>query len=286
MTERRFACTQCGQCCNRPPEVELGETADLADVFAWQLIFRLYSLPQSLAGYVSPKQSREQAGVEYYESKRLLSAFAAHSYNAKAQVYGQVEERTFYLSISALALDPGLGTCPALADKRCSIYERRPLSCRSVPLHYSRGEAFGVGDLDAFTGYPGNQCDTGQTAPLVLRDGQVVDPALASARSAARTQAEADKRWKHAIFRAMKSSTAGLPSLTQVEQQAPFGVTVVPMTAAWLVAQQAGLLEREQVAGLIERQVAVLDRMAHLPGLSIDTQRSLATLRSACAAAL
>lgn len=286
MTERRFACTQCGNCCNRPPEVELGEAAALADVFAWQLLFRLYSLPQSLAGYVSPDQSREQAGIEYYESKRLLSAFAAYSYNAKAQVYNQVEERTFYLSISALALDPGLGSCLALADQRCSIYERRPISCRSVPLHYSRGEAFGATDLDAFTAFPGNLCETGASAPVVWQDGRVVDSALASARNAAQTQAEADKRWKHAIFRAMKSNAAGLPSLTKVEQQAPFGVTVVPMTAAWLVAEQAGLLDREQVAGLIERQVAVLDRMAHMPGLSIDVLRSVADLRRACAAVL
>ena len=41
---RHFACTQCGKCCDRAPEVELGEAAALADVFVWQLLFRLYSL--------------------------------------------------------------------------------------------------------------------------------------------------------------------------------------------------------------------------------------------------
>ena len=46
MAERRFACTQCGQCCNRPPEVELGEAAALADVFVLRLLMRIYSLPR------------------------------------------------------------------------------------------------------------------------------------------------------------------------------------------------------------------------------------------------
>lgn len=284
MNERRFACTQCGHCCNRPPEVELGETAALADTFAWQLMFRLYSLPQNLAGYLSPKQSREQAGVEYYESKRLLSHFAAHSYNAKAKVYDEVEDRTFYLSISALALDPANGSCGALADNRCSIYDRRPLSCRSVPLHYSRGEAFGPGDLDAFTGHAANLCDTGPEAPLVMQGGRVVDPAIAAARSAAHDQADADKRWKQAIFKAMKSNSAGLPNMRQVEQQAPFGVLTVPMRSAWTVAVQAGLLEQSRMAELIDAQVTVLDRMAHLPGLSLDVQRTIADLRRACSA--
>ena len=48
-TTRRFSCTQCGKCCNRSPEVQLSEAAALADVFAFSLMFRLYSLPQQLS---------------------------------------------------------------------------------------------------------------------------------------------------------------------------------------------------------------------------------------------
>ena len=42
---RRFACTVCGSCCNRGPEMELGEAATLADRFILSLLFKVHSLP-------------------------------------------------------------------------------------------------------------------------------------------------------------------------------------------------------------------------------------------------
>ena len=50
---RRFACTQCGACCNRSPEVELSEAAALADLFVFRLMFRIYERPRAFAGYLA-----------------------------------------------------------------------------------------------------------------------------------------------------------------------------------------------------------------------------------------
>ena len=43
--DRHFACTACGKCCTRGPEMELSEATRLADVFITRLMFKLHRLP-------------------------------------------------------------------------------------------------------------------------------------------------------------------------------------------------------------------------------------------------
>src|SRR5438128_2583810 len=85
MQERRFACTQCGKCCNRSPEVELSEAAPLSDVFVFRLMFRLYWLPRHLADYRERGESTATAEAAFYQKKRLLAAFAAHKASARSR---------------------------------------------------------------------------------------------------------------------------------------------------------------------------------------------------------
>ena len=66
----------------------------------------------------------------------------------------------------ALTVDTGTGTCSALSENRCSIYERRPLACRTAPLHYARAEASAGNCLDEFVRTPGYRCDTNESAPV------------------------------------------------------------------------------------------------------------------------
>lgn len=280
LSARRFACTQCGRCCNRPPEVELGEAAALADVFAWQVLFRLYSLPRNPQPQL-PSQSREQAAAEFYETRRLLTRFAAHTFEGKALVAGVRQPRSFYLTISALAFDPGLGNCPMLSNARCSIYPRRPLSCRSVPLHYSRPLAAAPRDLDAFVATPGFACATGPDAAVILRQGQIVDAELAAAHLAAADRADADRPWKKAIVKAMKAGSADLPSLAQIEQHAATGALTVPMRSAWKVAVKAGLYPANQAQDALAAQASLLEHMARQPGLPLQKLQEIAELRRA-----
>ena len=73
---RRFACTQCGKCCNRSPEVELSEAAALADVFVFRLMFRLYFLPRRLGDYLRTAGGPAATAEVFYQRKRLLGAYA------------------------------------------------------------------------------------------------------------------------------------------------------------------------------------------------------------------
>ena len=271
---RRFACTQCGACCNRAPELELGEAAALADVFVLRLMLRIYSLPRSLADYLTDLP-RDQATVEFYEAKRLLSQFSATSWPIKAQRGSAAIEYVQYLSLSVLPLDLGLGACPALDGTKCSIYERRPLSCRSVPLHYSRPAAAAAHDLDAFIATPGYRCETGPDAALVIADGAITDPPTLAARAAAFLRAEADQRWKSALVRAMKAGQHGLPTPRQVEAQASRGALTASMLPAWRVAEVAGLLSRAEADQLLSRQCHLIERELQRAHLTSDAAATL-----------
>jgi|tagenome__1003787_1003787.scaffolds.fasta_scaffold20858114_2 Fe-S-cluster containining protein len=255
----RFACTQCGKCCNRSPEVELSEAAALADVFVFRLMFRLYSLPRTFESGRSPSENAET----FYQKKRLLAAHAARQYPEKIMRDGRRVEHTEYLMISALALDTRLGACAALSDGRCSIYDRRPLGCRTVPFHYSRADALAERDLDAFVATPGYACDTGEGAPVVLADGRIVDRLTLQTRAEALTLAGLDLPWKQAIVRRMKSSPSTesvLPSLDEVKANAAFGAMTTSMRAGWQIAAEAGLIGRELLAALVAQQLATIDR--------------------------
>ena len=284
--ERRFACTQCGKCCDRSPELELGEAAGLADQFVFQLLFRLYRWPRSAADYVHSGVPREQANAEFYETKRLLGAFAAHSYSAKVRHGDKVTEQHCFLTISALTLDSGTGACSALSEGRCGIYARRPLACRSVPLHYSRGAAFAQQDLDAFVIRPGYGCDSGPLAPLLLQDGTIADPAVLAARSTALEQAAADRRWKAAIIKAMKAGDPNLPSLREIEANAGRGAMTTSMRAGWQLAQAAGLIDGAALRALIEAQAAVIERQLAQPALAAPARQTLSELQREYAQAL
>lgn len=284
--ERRFACTQCGKCCDRSPELELGEAAGLADQFVFQLLFRRYRWPRYVADYQHASVPRDQAQAQFFESKRLLKAFAAHSYAAKFQQEDKVTEQFCYLTISALTLDCGQSACSALNEGRCSIYERRPLACRSVPLHYSRGEAFAEHDLAAFLATPGYACASGPDAPVLLAQGRIADLAMLAARGEALERAIADRRWKIAIVKAMKAGDRNLPSLQDVEANAGRGAMTTSMRVGWQIACTAGLIDPAVLRALIEAQAAAIERQLARPALAAPARQTLTEMRHEYARAL
>jgi Fe-S-cluster containining protein len=233
---RRFACMQCGKCCDRSPEVELSEAAALSDVFVFRLMFRLYSMPHAPSG-----DARDRAEL-FYEKRRLLSAHAARTYTKRVMREGKPIERIQYLMISALALQTRPGACAALKANRCAIYDRRPVGCRSVPFHYSRPVALAVQDFDAFVSTPRYACDVGANAPVVLQGGRLIHKPSLQARAEALSLSQADRHWKQAIFRRMKRGDTSLPRLADVEATAGIGVLTTSMLIAWEIASDEGLI--------------------------------------------
>lgn len=274
----RFACTGCGKCCNRAPEMELSESLALADAFVFRLMFRLYWLPQQLRDFTA---GREKAGPSsvFYEKKRLLNAFAARRYPAKIWRDGKRVPYDKFLMVSALALDTTPGTCTQLTGSDCRIYDRRPLSCRSVPLHYSRTEGSAGADLAAFVSTDGYRCDTSEAAPLVLDEGRIVDPAIKAARAEALAAAQRDRRWSAAIVRRMNGDDSLLPSLAQIEANAEVGATTTSMRPAWQIAADQGLISTGDLKQLVERQLAAIKQELAHDGCSPEARETLTDMQ-------
>jgi Fe-S-cluster containining protein len=266
----RFACTQCGACCNRSPEVLLSEAPPLADIFVFRLMFRLYALPRTFA-----HSAAGGSAEAFYESKRLLAAFAARNAPAKKEHGTKSAGRMTYLTISALPLDTRPGACSALERGRCGIYERRPLACRTVPFHYSRAEAAAETDLATFVARAGYACDTGAEAPVVLAEGRIVDPGTRAARREALEVSTRDRRWQDAIVRRLRTGGDGLPSLAEIEANAAFGMTTVSMAAAWRVAAEAGVIGAGECGTLIGAQAGLIKRALAAGDCAADTRRTL-----------
>ena len=278
----RFACTQCGACCNRSPEVVLSEAAALSDVFVFRLMFQLYWLPRALEDYQAPGARPADRGAAFYETKRLLNAYAARKYSARLRRDGKASDYTKYLIISALALDTSLGACSALNGRHCGIYERRPFACRTLPFHYSRPEALAESDLKLFVETPGHDCETGDGGEIVLDAGRIIDRGMADARADALRLAGCERRWTDAIVRRMSAGPSArdpLPSLGEIEANARFGVTTASMRIAWQIAGDAGLLAADQWRGLVAAQLAVIDRTLAAPRCPPDTREALVALR-------
>ena len=275
---KRFTCTGCGKCCNRAPEVELGEAAALVDVFVFRLMFRLYWLPERLQDFLVLGERSSNASAKFYGRKRLLGEFAARKWSLKVRRDGKSVAYTKFLSLSALALDTSPGVCSALSGTLCGIYDRRPLSCRSVPLHYSRAEADADADLDAFVSTDNYRCDTGMSARIILEDGRIVAPEIEAARTEAIFMAKADRPWAEAITRRLRSgspSSPGLPTLRDIEDNARFAATTISMRVAWQIAADAGLITQVECDRLVKLQLHAIEQSLELTSCSPDVRETL-----------
>lgn len=282
-TVLRFDCTQCGKCCDRAPEVELSEAAPLADVFVFRLMFRILWLPDQLSDCRVPGTRTANSSAAFYEKKRLLNAFAASRYTAKVRLEGKPTSYTKYLMISALSLDTRADRCSALEGTLCSIHDRRPFSCRSVPFHYSRAEASAETAFRDFVTTPGYGCDTSGSAGVVLKDGHIVDPDIRSARSNAVALAGKDRPWSAAIIRRMGAAppaNVSCPSLEDIEANAQLGATTTSMRTAWQIAVDAGLIDRTECNRLVALQLRAIERELAETGCPMDTRLTLTEMRA------
>lgn len=280
---RRFACTSCGKCCDRGPEMEIGEAARLADTFILSLIFKVHSLPANdrskwAREWWRSQDTRRSLRHAIDEQRRHLKPFSAKRHIDHAT------DRHAFLTVSAIAENDGGGRCPAMSGNRCGIYERRPLTCRTVPLHYSRAPSTLTAYLDRFTQTPGYECET-VAAPEILADGQILDEGVRKAREEAIVIAKNDQDWKAALTAAMSDPVsaryAGLPTFADVLTNSDRGyATTVPMLSAWEVALRQGLMERAVFDDACRRQIALLE-MAVKTDRGAAVAERLALYRSA-----
>lgn len=241
--------------------MELSEATGLAGIFVTSLIFKAHSIPLSdrtewAAQWHQKQGSRIPLRAALEERRRHLAQFAIRRRSERRN------KREVYLTISAIVDDYGNGHCPALKDNRCGIYEHRPLTCRTVPLHYSRQPSVLKNYVDQFTATSGYKCDT-INSPVILNGSSVISPELRDCRKRAVETAQADRRWKEHMLSAMDdpqaADRAGLPTYEAILRNADNGyATLVPMIVGWRVAEQRGLISSAELSNVCAKQAALI----------------------------
>lgn len=261
-TLKRFACTSCGRCCDRGPEMALSEAAELAGTFVTSMLFRVYSLPlaknaKGVVRWSEAQASTLPASAALEEARRWLGHFSVRDKTDKAR------GRSLHLTISALTIDREKGRCPALSDNLCGVYAARPLTCRTVPMHYSRPPSVLGNYIDKFAAKPGYACDTSPNAPVVLDGQAIADASVQHAREEALKLAASERAWKTAIMSLMDDPVAalaaGLPTYDAVLRHSDAGsATSVSMLIAWRVAKNAGLMPSGEFEEICRKQATLL----------------------------
>jgi Fe-S-cluster containining protein len=230
-----------------------------------------------LKDFLALGERDRSAREAFYSRKRLLGEFAARTWLVKASHDGKPVEYTKHLCISALTLDTSPGACSALNGTRCGIYDRRPLSCRSVPFHYSRTERTAAADLDAFVATSGYRCSTSEDANVVIENGRIVAPEINAARAEAIDVARADRPWAEAITRRLRSGSLypGLPTLQEIEANAHFAAVTTSMRVAWQIAADVGLIAPDECRRLVQLQLRAIGQTLELGGFPPDVRETL-----------
>lgn len=248
--------------------MELSEATALAGTFITSLMFKAHSLPldertERAARWWREQGSRIPIRAAFEEKRRHMALFASRRSQRR-------NDREVYLEISAIVDDYGNGQCPALTRGSCGIYDRRPLTCRTVPLHYSRQPSALRDYIDRFTATPGYECDT-TSSPIVISGSDVVSPDLRHYRECAIGVARADRRWKEHLLSFMdnpeEASCAGLPIYEEILTNTDNGyATLLPMIVGWRVAECRGLISSVDLENICKQQVGLIKtEMIRLP---------------------
>lgn len=143
--ERRFACTACGKCCHGILPLTIDEAFVHGDKFPLVMLW-----------------TPVRQGARAYEKTAELGISIRLKNRKRAAVR----------IVPAVDL-PSLFPCPQLTpDGLCAIHEDKPQRCRTMPFSASRDE----GDQDdLLIPRAGWSCDTSPEAPVVYRNGKIVD---------------------------------------------------------------------------------------------------------------
>ncbi|QRM45141.1 YkgJ family cysteine cluster protein [Rhizobium sp. BG4] len=155
MKEQRFACTACGLCCYGLLPLTINEAISRADRFP-------------LAISVTPVRS----GTRGHTSISRIGVTASIG-----------KGKPINLLVTPISFIPPSSPCPALgADNLCSIHNEKPERCKTMPFYAYKDED---SQRDMLVPRPGWECNTGDDAPVVYRDGSIIDKAEFSAERAA-----------------------------------------------------------------------------------------------------
>jgi hypothetical protein len=237
------------------------EAIALGDVFVPSLVYKLARAPRE-GNEVGWRDVFVEPEFADMDKKEYVEAILGYVRRTGAHVATQ-PGWDLYITVTARAwVYPRVGHCPALArdGKLCAIHERRPGTCKTVPVGYDVPDALVVpafrGLVDKGKSARGWECDTSGAAPVLVRGGKVVDPAYAKDRAAGVEAAERERPLTERLL-----ASPMLPALPDVLRAMGQGSSLsASFFGAAVEAKNLGLIDEARLGAFCDAQIAQLER--------------------------
>lgn len=154
----KFQCTACGGCCSSPPKMNFFEMLDLSDEFVFQMAHNVFLSTE--------KNLPDKKQLEHYQ-------MIAHTI-----VLPELEASMFYY-VNFLPLEfRSYKNCSKLENNICTIYGKRPNSCKLLPLSVNEPVELQTKNINFFkkmTDEKKFNCDFSSNAPDFFNGAIVKD---------------------------------------------------------------------------------------------------------------
>lgn len=258
-----FSCTQCGKCCQKSPFMHFYDMLELADEFFFQ------TAHHAVISHASKPLEKE-----------LLAHYQALGHTIVMPETG-IEASLFYFIDFMPVSYPSYKTCTQLKDNLCSIYGKRPSSCRIAPLDAKFDDSQQWRTLNYYkknTQEHDWQCKFDEAQPVVYKDEQIFQPShnalyfqsVDSIRDVTDKYIEflsiSDKEYLNNHFKAVfKSLTTNSLMISDM---------IIPLQSA----RFHNIISEDLALNFIEKQIAFIDKEM-LPALSFKRKEDLQTSR-------
>ncbi len=151
MENIHFSCTKCGQCCKTSPRVSFYDMIALSNEFIFQVGHQVRFSQQ--------RQPLDKDVIEHYQK-------FSHTINVPEFDLSML----YHIDFFTLQFD-SYQSCSKLKNNQCSIYHKRPVSCKISPLNYQYGEESQYKSVNFFkkmTDEKKFSCDFSKESPLLL----------------------------------------------------------------------------------------------------------------------
>lgn len=151
-----FSCTACGGCCTQSPSMSIYDMIELSNEFIFQVSHH--------AVVSQEKKPLEKALMDHYQT-------LGHTL-----VLPEFDSVLFYwIDFSAMNA-PSYKWCSKLVDSKCSIYSKRPTSCKLQPLDYKLPEQLQYKTIEFYKEKTLKKqwaCNFTETAPVILKEDNI-----------------------------------------------------------------------------------------------------------------
>lgn len=162
-----FGCTQCGKCCDKPPMANFYDLFNLADEFVFQ------TAHHGFISYNKENEKDDEISRKLNEEKDAIKQF--YRMIGHTIVLPEIDAVLFYY-INFMAIEYPQSSCSKLKDNLCSIYSKRPSSCKLSPINDGFDDTQQWRTINLFKEKVETQdwkCDFSEKSPILYKNEEI-----------------------------------------------------------------------------------------------------------------